>query len=84
MDYHDALHGLFDTLRQEKGMTWPQIAKQAGMREQFIAGLLRKERNLSVQSLQRLLGRLGFEISFESTPPDENLTSDHLHLLIKP
>ncbi len=71
MGYHEALDGLFDTLRREQGMTLSQIAKQAGMSEQNLTGVLRKERNLSPRSLERLLGRLGYAISFEplETPP---------------
>jgi cyanate lyase len=65
MDNHDALQGIIDTLHQEQGLTWPQIAKQAGRSELFIAGVLRKERNLSARSLLLLLGRLGYSMQFE-------------------
>jgi transcriptional regulator with XRE-family HTH domain len=65
MDYRDTLHQLFDNLRYEQGLTISQIAKQSEMSEQILAGVLRKERNLSARSLMRLLGKLGYVIRFE-------------------
>ncbi len=64
-DYRDELQALFDALRQKQGMTLSQIAKQSGMSEQIIVGVIRKQRNLSAQSLTRLLGRLGYVMQFE-------------------
>jgi transcriptional regulator with XRE-family HTH domain len=64
-DYRDTLRQLFDILRHEPGMTISQIAKQSEMSEQILAGVLRKERNLSAQSLTRLLSRLGYTMHFE-------------------
>jgi transcriptional regulator with XRE-family HTH domain len=64
-DYRDTLQQLFDTLHREQGMTLSQIARVAGMGEQRLSGVLRKERNLSPRSLQRLLGRLGYSMQFE-------------------
>jgi DNA-binding phage protein len=64
-DYRDTLQQLFDTLRREQGMTLSQITTQTGMSKQIITGVLRKERNLSPRSLERLLDSLGYAIEFE-------------------
>jgi transcriptional regulator with XRE-family HTH domain len=68
-DYRDTLRHLFDALRREQGVTISQIAKQSGMSQQILAGVLRKERNLSTQSLARFLNRLGYAIHFELIVP---------------
>jgi transcriptional regulator with XRE-family HTH domain len=64
-DYRDSLQALFNELRREQGTTLFQIASKTEMSEQILTGVLRKERNLSAQSLQRLLVRLGYEMQFE-------------------
>ncbi len=64
-DYHEELRKLFEHLRSSEGMTLSHIAGQANMNEQVIKGVLKKERNLSVQSLQRLVESIGYAIQFE-------------------
>jgi transcriptional regulator with XRE-family HTH domain len=64
-DYRDTLQRLFDELRLKQGLTLSQISKRSGISEQRLTGVLRKERNLSSRSLQRLLGRLGYAMLFE-------------------
>ncbi len=64
-DYRDTLQQLFETLRNEQGMTISKIAKQSEMSAQILMGVLRKERNLSARSLTRLLSKLGYVIRFE-------------------
>jgi transcriptional regulator with XRE-family HTH domain len=69
LDYRDALQHLFDELRHTQGITLAQISKRSGMSEQIITGVLRKERNLSAQSLTKLLTRIGYAIAFERHEP---------------
>jgi transcriptional regulator with XRE-family HTH domain len=70
-DYRDALRAVLEKLRNEQGMTWAQIAKRSGIREQIIVGVLRKERNFSMPSLSTMLNRLGYTVRFEAIPDSE-------------
>ena len=65
MDYRDTLQTLVEELRHADGLTAYQIAERGKIHQQILSGVLRKERNLSPQSLSRLLDGLGYEIHFE-------------------
>jgi transcriptional regulator with XRE-family HTH domain len=74
MDYRDQLETLFRELHDTEGLSRYRIAKRAGITEQTIASLSSKRSNLSMESLQRVLDRLGYAMRFEPladiTPED--------------
>lgn len=62
MDYRDTLLELFHALHDVQGLTRYRIAAKAGVSEQTISNVLNKRRNLSVESLEKLLHSIGYEI----------------------
>ncbi|HEY3876398.1 MAG TPA: hypothetical protein VGM92_13060 [Candidatus Kapabacteria bacterium] len=72
MDYRDTLHALVDELRHSEGLTWYQIAQRGRIKEQMLQEVLRKERNLSPNSLRRFLAGVGYEMHFERISSQTN------------
>jgi transcriptional regulator with XRE-family HTH domain len=66
-DYRDQLEELFQSMRDQHGLTRYRISKQTGISEQRISNLLKKKGNLSAPSLEAMLSKFGYELRFEPT-----------------
>ena len=64
-DYRDQLDELFRSMRDREGMTRYRISQKAGLSEQRISNLLKKNTNLSVPTLESMLSNLGYQLSYE-------------------
>jgi len=76
-DYRDSLQELFQELYDREGMTRFRLSRKAGVSEQTISNVLNKRRNLSVETLEKVLDRLGYRMEFlpDSTGSDSSADS---------
>lgn len=62
------------TLRKQKGMTQEELAEKADMLYQYISGVERGSRNISIDSLEKIL--VALDVEYDQFFPFDNL-EDH-------
>lgn len=56
------MNDIIKKLREEQGLTQKELAERAGVSTSFISRFEKKERVGTLESIEKLLGALGYEI----------------------